>query len=242
MMTKPAPGETVQKWLENNFGNVITSITGSNRVSIGPKLSGAVAIDVSSASAEAGAQEGAAFPATLNGFEPIKVTTPTVAGGVRLAHPHRYWYSFVEVIVDDNCIDAQGNILDDQLECESGMPRTVPAPLSASPARKGYLGWGDGGGDPAYKPAINLAEIHHQLPPLVPDGTYLTDRSEPWFIYGVDIHTAWYGEGVNPQPPTANGVGVFAYYQTVLMHERIDRSGDVVRFFNWPGQHLGECS
>jgi hypothetical protein len=236
------PGESVYDWLRRNFEATLTGLRGSSRVSLSPKVGGVVAIDVLTGG---GGSDIRRFPAVLTGFRKMKVATPTIVGTRLLDHPHRYWYAFTEAEVEMECMDGRGNILKDQTECEGKMPRTVTS-TGNTDLRIGDLDWleveDDGDVDADKKPAINLAEIHHQLPPLLSDGTFLTDTSEPWFIYGVDIHTAWYGAGVNPQPPTANGAGKWAYFQTVLMYERTDVDGDVVRFFNCPGLHLGECS
>ena len=109
----PDVDQTVYDWLVKNFEKSITTISGGVGVSIGPTLNGSVAIDAVAPAARRGAQE-VSFPATLTGFEPMKVTTPTAAGRVLLPHPHRYWYSFFEVGVEDKCTDGNGNIPSDQ--------------------------------------------------------------------------------------------------------------------------------
>ena len=164
-------------------------------------------------------------------YDPVFKTLQRTSGTE--LHSYRFVYEFTEVNLLQFCFGADGGELHG-LKCGKQNHKYV---TTRTGGRKGSLDWPEDGSKDSTKWAINLSEVLHKKDTWV--GT-----SDPNYVYGVNVKANIYpsnylpmGIGQAPDDPP-----VFdAYEQVVEMHETTGADGNMIRWFDNPGVHMGDC-
>lgn len=224
---EPDQGESLRDYLHDMLREVVRTVTGSGVMQAG----GEVNIVHPSSSAETTAISSSYLARITQSKEMI---VPSELG-IR-PHPYKFVFGFREVTLEEQCFDSQGQDID-FAKCGGSTNRYVRV-VNVTGGREGDIQWPTA--VPASKKwAVNLWELTHKTH---------AGEGQSHYIYGVDIRHNAYPPTFAPVGPGQGGrqnvspIGDLQVSEfVVLMNEMTDKNGQTIRYFNFPGLHIGTC-
>jgi len=232
----PQPGMDFIKWLVDNLKGCLRQVTGPGMSTMGSSVS----FDPQGLFGASSKPDNWIW-AKITGFK--KMPRTAVLGGSQRQHPHRYVYSFKQVELYEECVDGAGL----PITCDPKSQQTRQISFKVTGDMEGDHNWPENGSSSDKKWAFNLAEVNHFPEPKAFDSSTNAPLDgiygDLWFIFGVAVNSNHYPSDFSAHPPSAGPGGTWSERSALIVQLHISTSvdGQELRWFSWPGVHVGEC-